>query len=65
MSTATCKYCAKQTRKRLISWVSTSKVHAYPIDHGPRCQDHLDEAMRRRPFSTTWQWLERPLPDAY
>ena len=27
--------------------------------------DHLDETMRRRPFSATWQWLERPLPDAY
>ena len=50
METATCKYCTKRTRKRLISWVSTSKVHAHPIDHGPRCQEHLDEAMRRRPL---------------
>ena len=64
--TEPCKYHPyRQATKRLVSWVSTSSCHAYPIDHGPRCQQCLDAALQRRPFSATWRLLCEPLPHAY
>ncbi len=62
----TCKYHPeREALKRLISWIETSKIHAYPVDHGPRCQPCLEEAMRRMPFSASWQFLTQPLPASY
>jgi len=51
--------------KRLISWVSTSKCHASPIDHGPQCDACIERALHRCPQSATWRFVNEPLPATY